>query len=80
MIFGPSFDLSEIEKLETRYIICRVLAVVIVGLIAAGLARMSWFPSWGGSIYLLLIPILRGLRFTHQRHRAALLAAGPQRL
>jgi len=70
-----ALDLSEIEKLETRYIICRVLAVAIVGLIAAGLGRMSWFPSWGGLIYLLLIPILRGLRFAHRRHRAALLAA-----
>jgi hypothetical protein len=70
-----ALDLSEIEKLETRYIICRVLAVAIVGLIAAGLGRMSWFPSWGGLIYLLLIPILRGFRFAHRRHRAGLLAA-----
>ena len=73
-----ALDLSEMEKLETRYIICRVLAVAIVGLIAAGLAQMSWFPSWGGLIYLLLIPILRGLRFAHRRHRAALVAAQTQ--
>lgn len=72
-----ALDLSEIERLETRYIILRVLAVGIVGLIAAGLARMPWFPSWGGLVYLLLIPILRGLRFVHRRRRATLLAAQP---
>jgi uncharacterized membrane protein len=70
-----AIDLSQLEKLETRYIIYRVLAVAIVGLIAAGLGRMSWFPSWGGLIYLLLIPILRGLRFAHRRRRTALLGA-----
>ena len=73
--FRDALGLSEIERLETRYIMCRVLAVGIVGLIAAGLAWMPWFPSWGGLIYLLLIPILRGLRFVHRRRRAALLAA-----
>ena len=72
-----ALDLSEIERLETRYIILRVLAVGIVGLIAAGLARIPWFPSWGGLVYLLLIPILRGLRFVHRRRRATLLAAQP---
>lgn len=72
-----ALDLSEIERLETRYIILRVVAVGIVGLIAAGLARMPWFPSWGGLVYLLLIPILRGLRFVHRRRRATLLAAQP---
>lgn len=41
-------DLSQLEKLETRYIIYRVLAVAIVGFVAAGLARMPWFPSWAG--------------------------------
>jgi hypothetical protein len=70
-----ALDLSEIEKLETRYIICRVLAVAIVGLIAAGLAQMPWFPSWGGLIYLALVPILRGFRMVHRRQRAALVAA-----
>jgi uncharacterized membrane protein len=70
-----ALDLSGIERLETRYIIFRVLAVAIVGLIAAALARIPWFPSWGGLIYLLLIPILRGLRFAHRRHRATLLAS-----
>jgi len=60
-----TLDLSSVEKLETRYIICRLLAVTIFGLIAAVLARMPWFPSWGGLIYFLLIPILRGFRIVH---------------
>jgi len=66
-------DLSQVEKLETRYIIYRVLAVAVVGLMAAGLALMPWFPSWGGLIYLLLVPILRGFRIVHRKRRAALL-------
>jgi len=70
-----ALNLSAIEKLETRYITRRVFAVSVFGLIAASLAQMPWFPSWGGLIYFLLIPILRGLRMVHQRRRAALLAA-----
>jgi hypothetical protein len=37
-----ALDLSRIERLETRYIVYRVLAVAIAGLIA-GLARTPWF-------------------------------------
>lgn len=70
-----TLELSEVEKLETRYIVGRVFFVSVVGLIAALLAHMPWFPSWGGLIYLLLIPILRGFRMVHRRRRAALLAA-----
>jgi uncharacterized membrane protein len=70
-----TLDLSAVEKLETRYITRRVFAVSVFGLIAASLAQMPWFPSWGGLIYFLLIPILRGFRMVHQRRRAALLAA-----
>jgi uncharacterized membrane protein len=70
-----ALDLSELEKLETRYIICRVFAVGIIGLIVGLLARMPWFPSRGGLIYFLLIPILRGFRIVHRRQRAALVAA-----
>jgi hypothetical protein len=69
-----ALELSQLEKLETRYIIFRVLAVGIVGLIAAGIARISGSPSWGGLIYILLIPILRGSRVVHQRRRAAMQA------
>jgi uncharacterized membrane protein len=70
-----SLELSGLEKLETRYIFCRVLFVSLVGLIAAVIAQMSWFPSWGGLIYFLLIPILRGFRFVYRRQRVAMLAA-----
>jgi uncharacterized membrane protein len=70
-----TLELSEMEKLETRYIVGRVFFVSVVGLIAALLARMPWFPSWGGLIYFLLIPILQGFRLVHRRRRAALLAA-----
>ena len=68
-------DLSAVEKLETRYIIFRVFFVSVVGLIAAVLAQMPWFPSWGGLIYFLLFPILHGSRMVHRRHRAALQAS-----
>jgi len=70
-----TLDLSAVEKLETRYITYRVFAVSIFGLIAASLAQMAWFPSWGGLIYFLLVPMLRGFRMVHRRHRAALVAA-----
>jgi hypothetical protein len=70
-----TLELSEVEQLETRYIVGRVFFVSVVGLIAALLARMPWFPSWGGLIYFLLIPILQGFRLVHRRRRAALLAA-----
>src|SRR5262249_2667947 len=66
--------LSDLEKLENRYITRRFFAVRVFGLVAASLAQMSWFPSWGGLIYFLLIPILQGFRMAHRRRRAALLA------
>jgi len=69
-----TLELSQLEKLETRHIIFRVLAVAIVGLIAAGVARMSGSTLRAGLIYILLIPILRGSRMVHRRRRAALLA------
>jgi uncharacterized membrane protein len=68
-------DLSGVEKLETRYIICRVFFVGVVGLIAAVLAQIPWFPSWGGLLYLSIIPVLRGFRMLHRRQLAATLAA-----
>lgn len=76
--FRDALDLSAVEKLETRYTIYRVLFVSVVGLIAAVFAQMAWFPSWGGLMYFLLIPILRGFRMVHRRQRAALLAAQGQ--
>jgi hypothetical protein len=70
-----ALGLSEIEKLETRFVIYRLLTVAIVGLVAAGLALLPLFPSWAGLIYVLLFPILRGFRILHRRQRIALLAA-----
>ena len=64
--------LSEIEKLETRFVIYRLLTLAAVGLVVAGLALLPVFPSWAGLIYFLLVPILRGFRIVHQRRRAAL--------
>ena len=64
--------LSEIEKLETRFVIYRLLTLAAVGLVVAGLALLPVFPSWAGLIYFLLVPILRGFRIVHRRRRAAL--------
>jgi len=70
-----ALDLSEIEKLDTRFGIYRLISVVIVVLSAAGLALIASFAPWAGLIYLLLFPTLRGFRIVHRRRRAALLAA-----
>jgi hypothetical protein len=67
-----ALGLSEIEKLETRFVIYRLLAVAVVGLVAARLALLPLFPSWAGLTYVLLVPILRGFRIVHRRRRAAL--------
>ena len=71
-----ALELSEIEKLDTRFGIYRLSSVVILGLIAAALALIRSFSAWAGLIYLLLFPILRGFRMIHQRRRATLIAAG----
>jgi uncharacterized membrane protein len=72
-----ALDLSETEKLDTRFGIYRLISVVIIGLSAAGLALIRSFAPWAGLIYLLLFPILRGFRMIHRRQRVALLAAQP---
>jgi uncharacterized membrane protein len=71
-----ALDLSQIEKLDTRFAIYRLSSVVVVGLVAAGLALISSFSAWAGLMYVLLFPILRGFRMIHRRRRAALIAAG----
>ena len=70
-----ALELSEIEKLDTRFGIYRLSSVVVLGLIAAGLALIRSFSAWAGLIYLLLFPILRGFRMIHRRRRVALIAA-----
>jgi hypothetical protein len=71
-----ALELSEIEKLDTRFGIYRLSSVVVLGLIAAGLALIRSFSAWAGLIYLLFFPILRGFRMIHRRRRVALIAAG----
>lgn len=68
-----ALDLSEIEKLDTRFSIYRLISVVIIGLSAAGLALIRSFGPWAGLIYFLLFPTLRGFRMIHRRQRGALL-------
>ena len=70
-----ALELSEIERLDTRFGIYRLISVVAVGLAAAGLALIPSFSGWAGLIYLLLFPTLRGFRMVHRRRRATLVAA-----
>ncbi len=74
-----ALDLSELERLDTRYFIRRLGTLVGVGLIAAGLAKTRWFREWGGLIYLSLFPIMRIYGFLHRRKRRPLLAAAESR-
>jgi uncharacterized membrane protein len=69
-----ALELSALERLDTRFAIYRIIALVAIGLIAALFARLEWFHQWGGLIYLSLFPILRFSRILHRRRRAPLLA------
>jgi uncharacterized membrane protein len=64
-----ALELSELEKFDTRYQMCRLLALIGIGLLAALLAWQRVLLAWGGLIYLLLIPILRIGRLLHRRRR-----------
>lgn len=68
-----ALELSALERLDTRFAIYRIIALVAIGLIAALFARLEWFHQWGGLIYLSLFPILRFFRILHRRRRAPLL-------
>jgi uncharacterized membrane protein len=65
--------LTELEKFDTRYQIYRLITLVMVGLIAAFLARIPVLRNWSSMVYLLLFPIMRTSRVIHRRHRAAYL-------
>ena len=69
-----ALELSALERLDTRFAIYRIIALVAIGLIAASLARLQWFHQWGGLIYLSIFPILRFTAILHRRQRAPLLA------
>lgn len=68
-----SLELSELERLDTRFLIYRLLTLSAVGLIAAALAPAAWFASWRGFIYFAIIPLMRINRIIHNRRRAPLL-------
>ena len=63
--------LSDLERLDTRYLIGRLLSVSAFALIVAGVARLSWFSPWGGYVYFLIFPMLSIQRRLHMRRRAA---------
>ncbi len=76
-----ALELTELEKFDTRYQIARLLTLVTIGLIAAGLACIPVLRTWSSMVYMLLFPILRTSRSIHRRRRAPYLAstAGPAR-
>ncbi len=65
-------ELSAIERLDSRFAICRIGLVVCVGLLAAWIAYMHWMRQWAGLVYFALIPLLRISRIVHRRRRALL--------
>jgi hypothetical protein len=74
-----ALDLSALERFDTRFGIYRMISLVSVGLLAAGVAWLRWFGGWGGLIYLALFPILRFIRILQRRKRTPLLAAADTR-
>lgn len=68
-----ALELNELEKFDTRYITSRLFTLSAFGVAAAGLACVPILRDWSSFIYLLLFPILRILRVTHDRRRAAYL-------
>lgn len=69
-----ALELTELERLDTRFFISRMLLFSAIGIFAALMELQPWFYSWGGFIYLTLFPIMRIHRMIHQRKRAPLLA------
>jgi uncharacterized membrane protein len=63
-------ELTELERLDTRYQIFRLLTLVVVGLIAALLACIPLTRNWSSLVYITLFPILRTSRLIHRRRRA----------
>ncbi len=63
--------LNDLEKRDTRYVMFRLLTLITVAMIAAGLALIPVARNWSSLIYLLLFPILRISRMIHRRRRSA---------
>ncbi len=66
-------QLNDLEKFDTRYIICRLLLLVGVGIIAAALASRRSTLKWSGYSYLLLFVILRLHTILHRKRRKTFL-------
>jgi len=70
-----ALELSALERFDTRYQILRLSILVVVGVIAAGLACIPALRNWSTLVYLLLFPILRASRIIHSRRRERYLHA-----
>ncbi|HST30175.1 MAG TPA: TMEM175 family protein [Chthoniobacterales bacterium] len=64
-----ALELNDLERFDTRYLMFRLLTLVAVGVIAAGLACIPALRNWSSLIYFLLFPTLRISRIIHQRRR-----------
>lgn len=73
-----ALNLSNLEKLDTRYVIRRLLSVAIFALVMAGLTGLASLPAWGGYLYFLIFPMLRLQQFVHERRRSPLVEANSQ--
>ncbi len=67
--------LSELERLDTRFLRARFFGMVVVGLLAAAIAQIHGIVRYAGFFYLVLFPFLRLQRSLHHRRRSPLLTA-----
>ena len=68
-----ALELNELERFDTRYVRTRLFTLSVFGVVAAGLACVPILRNWSSFVYLLLFPILRISRVTHDRRRTAYL-------
>jgi uncharacterized membrane protein len=65
-----ALELNDLEKLDTRYQMFRLVTLSAFGVIAAALACVPPLRYWSTLVYMLLFPILRISRTIHRRRRA----------
>ena len=70
-----ALELNDLEKFDTRYLMFRLITLVVVGVVAAGCARVPVLRNWSSFIYILVFPILRISRVVHTRRRRRYLTA-----
>ena len=70
-----ALELNELEKLDTRHHIYRLLILVGAGLLAALCAKISALVPYSGFVYFMLFPALRLQRVVHGRKRRPLYLA-----